>query len=133
MSREFDWKRHEMGVSARMDGESVQKWKDAERAGDEPEDPRRTEMVEKFVRLYQELLPAREFCGGARGYLSGYYRLCAYIYRVSPAIFEGRTGAQMAKMLGISLPAWKMHIRHVDRMLSARNPAHETTGPSSPR
>jgi hypothetical protein len=117
-----EWERK---IARRMDTASMAAWRHPGDAIDRAtQRPGRTEvdLIEATVRLYQDLLPASAQCGGARRYLSGYYRLCAWVYRVSPAIYEGQTGEQVARTLGISYTAWKKHLVHVDRRLARHLP-----------
>jgi hypothetical protein len=65
-------------------------------------------------------LPPKNY-GDSRRFKSGFYRMVAFIWRLSPEIIEGcHTDKDVAACLGISPVAFFRHLEAVDKVLSRR-------------
>ncbi|WP_438482742.1 hypothetical protein [Oleiharenicola lentus] len=105
--------------SARIDAVGLEKWQASQREDAHPfaEALASSQSADVLRALMQVCLPPKTF-GNKRRFRSGYFRMVAFVWRLSPELLEPcRYDQDVAELLGISREALLKHLEKIDALL----------------
>lgn len=120
-----DWRAQEAAINRAADAKSTADWSHPADHIDPPATPGGPDhaamAAELMMRILADTVPPPKMRCGHRVLKSGWHRWCAYVYRITPELYVGLTGKEIAETLGISYQAWKKLLDQVDLALRRRD------------